>query len=175
MTHESHVILYRPISIPRASLWNWSSKNESTEVAYLVLALCYKPEGRGFDPRCHWIFQLTQSFQPHYGSGVDSASNINEYQESSWGVKGGQPARKADNLTAICEPRRLTTVWASTACYRDSFAFSFFYLTRKRHSSVRVTALTLLCLVHERPRTLFPGNVMSHLQLLYRSSVTETG
>jgi hypothetical protein len=26
--------------------------------------------------------------QPHYGPGVDSASNRNEYQESSWGVKG---------------------------------------------------------------------------------------
>jgi hypothetical protein len=45
------------------------------------------------------------------------------------GVKGGRPARKTDNLTAICEtivlkmwePRRLTTLWASTACYRDSF------------------------------------------------------
>jgi hypothetical protein len=23
-------------------------------------------------------------FEPHYGPGVDSASNINEYQESSW-------------------------------------------------------------------------------------------
>jgi hypothetical protein len=42
-----------------------------------------------------------------------------------------RPARKADNLTAICEssvykmwePRRLTTLWASTACYRESFAF----------------------------------------------------
>jgi hypothetical protein len=41
----------------------------------------------------------------------------------------GRPARKADNLTAICEPavwkmwepRRLTTLWASTACYKDSF------------------------------------------------------
>jgi hypothetical protein len=38
------------------------------------------------------------------------------------------PARKADNLTAICEPiiwemrghRRLTILWAFTACYRDS-------------------------------------------------------
>jgi hypothetical protein len=43
----------------------------------------------------------------------------------------GRPARKADNLTAICEPivnkmwepRRLGTLWASTACYRDSFTF----------------------------------------------------
>jgi hypothetical protein len=29
-------------------------------------------------------------FQPHYGPGVDSASNINEYQESSGAVKGGR-------------------------------------------------------------------------------------
>jgi hypothetical protein len=41
----------------------------------------------------------------------------------------GRSARKAGNFTAICEPivwkmwepRRLTTVWASTACYGDSF------------------------------------------------------
>jgi hypothetical protein len=33
------------------------------------------------------------SFQPHYGPGVDSASNINEYQEHSWGVKGGRRVR----------------------------------------------------------------------------------
>jgi hypothetical protein len=53
----------------------------------------------------------------------------NEYQESSWGVKGRRPARKADKRTVICEPivqkmwepLRLTTLWASTACYRDSF------------------------------------------------------
>jgi hypothetical protein len=41
----------------------------------------------------------------------------------------GRPVRKADNLTAICdpivkkmwEPQRLTTLWASKACHRDSF------------------------------------------------------
>jgi hypothetical protein len=47
-----------------------------------------------------WTFS---SFQPHYGPGVDSASNRNEYQESSW-VGKWRPARKADNLTAISEP-----------------------------------------------------------------------
>jgi hypothetical protein len=31
------------------------------------------------------LFQFTETFQPHYGTGVDSASNRNEYQESSWG------------------------------------------------------------------------------------------
>jgi hypothetical protein len=39
------------------------------------------------------------SFLPHYGPGVDSASNRNEYQEFSL----GRPAHKADNLTAICK------------------------------------------------------------------------
>jgi hypothetical protein len=37
-----------------------------------------------------WIFS---SFQPHYGPGVDSASNRIEYHESSWGVKGGRRVR----------------------------------------------------------------------------------
>jgi hypothetical protein len=54
--------------------------------------------------------------------GVDSASNRNEYQNLP-GDKG-RPERKADNLTAICEPifkkmwdlRRLTTLRVSTAC-----------------------------------------------------------
>jgi hypothetical protein len=48
-------------------------------VAQLVEVLRYKPEGRGFDWR--WNFSLTLSFRPHYGLGVDSASNRNEYQE----------------------------------------------------------------------------------------------
>jgi hypothetical protein len=38
------------------------------------------------------------------GPEVDSASNRNEYHESSWVVKGGRLAHKADNLTAISEP-----------------------------------------------------------------------
>jgi hypothetical protein len=40
-----------------------------------------------------------------------------------------RPVHKADNLTAIIEPivykmwepRRLTSLWSSTACYKDSF------------------------------------------------------
>jgi hypothetical protein len=54
----------------------------------VVEALRYKPEGRGFDSRwCHWIFSLTYSFRSHYGPGVDSACNRNEYQEYFLGVK----------------------------------------------------------------------------------------
>ena len=59
-------------------------------VAQLVEALCYKPEGHGFDSRwCQRNFSLTYAFRSHYGPGADSASNI-------WvpgifpGVKGGR-------------------------------------------------------------------------------------
>jgi hypothetical protein len=37
-----------------------------------------------------WNFS---SLQPHYGPGVDSASDRNEYQEPSWGVKSGRRVR----------------------------------------------------------------------------------
>ena len=52
----------------------------------MVEALRYMPGGRGFD--CvNGFFSLTQSFRAHYGPRVDSASNINEYQEYFLGVK----------------------------------------------------------------------------------------
>ena len=54
----------------------------------MVKVLCYKSEGRWFDPRkCHWNFSLTQPFRSHYGPGVDSASNRNEHQEDFLEVK----------------------------------------------------------------------------------------
>jgi hypothetical protein len=37
---------------------------------------------------------------------------------STRNLPGGK-GHKAGDFTAICEPRRLTTVWASTACYRQ--------------------------------------------------------
>jgi hypothetical protein len=76
----------------------------------------------------------------------------------------GRPARKADNLTAICEqivwilwdPQRLTTPWASTAWYRDSFTFLPFtclslvqftishQLCRTKHDGVALTFYTFI-------------------------------
>jgi hypothetical protein len=62
------------------------------------------------------------------------------------GIKGGRPVRKADNFTAICElivykmwvPRRLTTLCASTACYRDSFTFYIFTVTKNSRNFHRL-------------------------------------
>jgi hypothetical protein len=66
-------------------------------VTYLIEALRYKQEGREFYSRWgHSIFQLTYPLQPHYGPGVESASNRNEYQESSWGQR--EASVKADCL-----------------------------------------------------------------------------
>jgi hypothetical protein len=54
----------------------------------LSWALRYKPEDRGINSRWyHWNYSLTQSFLPHYGPGVESTSNRNEYQEYFLGVK----------------------------------------------------------------------------------------
>ena len=46
----------------------WHSTKGGHVVAQLVEALCYKPEGHGFDFRwCHWNFSLTYSFWLHCG------------------------------------------------------------------------------------------------------------
>jgi hypothetical protein len=69
-------------------------------------------------------------------------STLTQTEMSTRNLPGGKgrPARKADILTAICEPivykmwepRRLTTLWASTASYMDSFTVTFIYY-RMRH------------------------------------------
>ena len=48
----------------------------------MVKVLCYESEGRWFDPTID-----IKSFRSHYGPGVDSASNRNEYQEHLLGLK----------------------------------------------------------------------------------------
>jgi hypothetical protein len=39
--------------------------------------------------------------QPHYGRGVDSACKRNEYQETSWGVKGGWSVRMTTSPPSV--------------------------------------------------------------------------
>jgi len=60
----------------------------------VVKVLCYKSEGRVFDPSwCQWNFSLTYPFRSHYGPGIDSASNRNEYQEYFLELKSGRCVR----------------------------------------------------------------------------------
>jgi hypothetical protein len=47
------------------------------------------------------FFQYAQTFQPHYGTNIYSASNRNEYQKLLLGCKS-RPELKTDNLIANC-------------------------------------------------------------------------
>jgi hypothetical protein len=67
--------------------------------------------------------------------GIWGVLNLQQIQVPGIFRGGGKawPLLKADNLTAICEPivcnmwdpQLLTTPWASTACYRNSFTIYF--------------------------------------------------
>ena len=52
----------------------------------VVKVLCYKSEG-SIPAGVSGYFIDIKSFRSHYGPGVDSASNRNEYQEYFLGVK----------------------------------------------------------------------------------------
>jgi hypothetical protein len=100
-------------------------------VAQLVEALRYKLEGRGFSFRwCQWNFSFTYFFRPHYGPGVDSVSNRNEYQEYFLGGKGGRciglttlPSSCAECLE-IWEPQTPGTLRVCQSLQWDSFTFT---------------------------------------------------
>jgi hypothetical protein len=61
-----------------------------------------------------------------------------------------RPERKAHNLTATCEPivkkmwepRRLTALWASTACYRDTFTLPIRNMRIQKYRCSRAGAVT---------------------------------
>jgi hypothetical protein len=98
-------------------------------------------EDRGFYSRWgHWIFfnWLNPSIR---AVALGPTQPLTEMSTRNLPGNKGRPACKADNHTAICEPifykmwepRRLTTLWASTDCYRDSFTFhsTYTYLCRQ--------------------------------------------
>jgi hypothetical protein len=46
-------------------------------------------------------FSIYLLIQPQYGPGVDSACKRNEYQKSSWGVKGGRRVRLSNSPPSV--------------------------------------------------------------------------
>jgi hypothetical protein len=68
-------------------------------VGAVVWSTALKAKGLGVCSRWrYWNFSLSKSFRPHYGLGVDSASNRNEHQEYFLGAKGG----RCVGLIAMC-------------------------------------------------------------------------
>ena len=135
----------------------------------MVKALRYKPEGRGFDFRwCHWNFLLTLSFRPHYGPGVDSASNRNEYQEYFLRGKGGRCvglttlSPSCADCLEIWEPQPPGTLRACPGLKRDCFTFTFtFTFAFSSSSCFIVFCLPVYDLQYVRPKHV--ANVMYHL------------
>jgi hypothetical protein len=86
-TNEDTDNLFSPMSVLQqiALIITWT---RGARGGVVVKALRYKSAGRGFDSQCcHWNFSITYSFRSHYGPGVDSTSNRNEYQVYFLGVK----------------------------------------------------------------------------------------
>jgi len=134
-------------------------------VVQFVKAPRYKLEGRGFISRwCHWNFSLTHSFRPHYGPGVATASNRNEYQEYFVGGKGGRyvgltnlPHSCADCLE-IWETQPPGTLRACPGLSRDCFTF----IPLHRHNYLRMFWNKPNCLMLLEERNI--GNAASEYE-----------
>jgi hypothetical protein len=95
-------------------------------VAQVVEALCYEPKGSGFDFWYHFVLNLPNPSIRSRALGL--ILPLTEMSTRNLTGGKGRPESEADNF-AVCEPpvlkmwkpRRLTTIWASRACYRDSF------------------------------------------------------
>jgi hypothetical protein len=81
--------------------------NVGARGSVVVEAVCYKPEGRGFEtPKGKMIFSSDLIFPAALGPGIYSA--VTEMSTRSrkimfLGIRA-RLVRKADSLTAICEP-----------------------------------------------------------------------
>jgi hypothetical protein len=84
---------------------------------------------------------------------LESTQPLTEMSSRNLPGSKERPALKADNLTAIWEsivykmwePRRLTTLQVSTACYRYSFTFFTFIFPKLLFSLMTMSLFTVNC------------------------------
>ena len=97
------------------------------EVALLVKALRYKPEGCGFDSRWYRNISLTKSFLPYYGPWVDSVSNRN----ISWWVKAAGAwgwQRYHLHVPIVFKSVSLSLLDLCAYLHRDCFTYILHYI-----------------------------------------------
>jgi hypothetical protein len=111
-------------------------------VAQLVEALCYKPEGRGFESDQVYFLNLPNLSSRTIALGSTQPPTEMTTRNFPWGVEGVRrvgltslpPSASRISRQNMWEPRRLTTLCAFTTCYRDNFTFFTFYLLQFRNS-----------------------------------------
>jgi hypothetical protein len=81
-----------------------TSLEEGHAVAYFVEALCYKPEGRGFESRWGGFFFFNWPNPSSRTMALGWTLPLTEMSTRNLPGGKGWLARKADSLTAICEP-----------------------------------------------------------------------
>jgi hypothetical protein len=135
-------LIFRGCEYPYSRLWDYNTVHSGNVYRYFGktyrhswlrhCATNWKVAGSspGGVIGIHW-----QSFRPHYGPGVDLASNRNEYQECLLGGKGGRcvgltnlPPSCADCL-AIWEPQPPGTLRACPGLKRVCFTILPFFCT----------------------------------------------
>jgi hypothetical protein len=85
----------------------------------------------------------------------------------------GAPALKADNLTAMCKTiawklwklRRLTTLCASTACYRDNFTLPSTDTTKKKREKPQASSCLFFSPSARKPK-IFTGKLTCPLEII---------
>jgi len=102
---------------------------------------------RVFDSRWrHWKFSLTESFRSHYGRGIDSTSNRNEYQGYFVGGKGGRCVRLI-TLPPSCAGCRASAFWNPQGLSRPIMGLLYPYVNfnvgmfTASHRTVRPSAI----------------------------------
>jgi hypothetical protein len=107
----------------RLQIWEWP---------VVVKALCFKQEGRGFKTRWgEWISSMDLSFRVHWALGFTQPLTETSTRSRKIILQGSSawPVHRTNYLIANSEPtvytmwdpQHLTALYASTACYGDSF------------------------------------------------------
>jgi hypothetical protein len=97
VTKDEAAKMNSPFSIKWKCHWEWGARGSAVGWGTMLQA----GRSRVLFPMRSLDFSIELNLPAHYDTVVDSASNRNEYQGSSWGVKGGRRVRLTTSPPSI--------------------------------------------------------------------------